>query len=1036
MKWINLRQSLMCGCAVFLTLTLMPALSGHAAKTHEIRNPRIMVLHSYHAGFSWSDNLTRGITSVIEREAPEVEILIEYMDVKRIRTREYLRSLGEFYRQKYENQKIDVVISADDHALNFLLDEGRDLFPGAPIVFCAVNGYDPAKHKGNGRSVTGVVESIDIRGTLELILKLHPDVKEIAYITDGSLTGRALKSSAENVFKDYESRLRFKYIEHHSMDQLRREVSALKTGTVVFVFIFSRDRLGRIWSNEYNLERMASQCAVPIYSMWEFYLGHGIVGGLLTRGMAHGEKAAQMALAVLRGKDAAAIPVVLTSPNQYMFDFRQLQRFGLDESALPAGSAIRFKPFSAYEKYKYLIWTIAVSGLLFLIIIAFLARDISLRRRAETLREESEKRYRSVFENAPLAGMVCDLNSRIMEWNEQAEKIFGWSRAEVVGKNIFDLIVPGEDRKRVINLVKNLFDGRVEKQVLERNLTKTGESIWCEWNNAVLRDVDGKSTAVLSLGLDITELKQAREEAARALRLLEFAIEQVPIPVIIATAPDVDIIQVNREALKLAAVQPSDETDIPWEERQHYWPAHDSDGTPIPLEDQPLTRAVKQGHTTRGLEAFLRLEGGDRWVSVSAAPLRDEDGNIMAGIIAFPDITELKQAREEAARALRLLEFAIEQVPIPVIIVSAPDVELIQANKEAMKLAAAQPSDETDILWEERQQYWPAHGLDGKPVPLEDQPLTRAVKQGQTTRGVEGVIRLEDGDHWVSASAAPLRDEDGNIMAGIIAFPDITERKLAEKKIRQLNEELEQRVAQRTAALEATNRELENFTYSVSHDLKAPLRGIDGYSRLLVEGYADKLDEEGLKFLENIRYSAEQMNQLIMDLLSYSRMERRDLQLTSVDVPAMLNFLIQAGMHDVEAAEVKIDVNIPFQEIFCDAESMRQILGNLLDNAIKFTPRDRPGARIQVFGSEDGNAWTIMVKDQGIGFDTKYADRIFGMFQRLHHSEDYPGTGIGLAMVKKAVQRMGGRVWAESELGQGASFYFQVPKPDNNNQTR
>jgi len=256
---------------------------------------------------------------------------------------------------------------------------------------------------------------------------------------------------------------------------------------------------------------------------------------------------------------------------------------------------------------------------------------------------------------------------------------------------------------------------------------------------------------------------------------------------------------------------------------------------------------------------------------------------------------------------------------------------------------------------------------------------------------------------------------------------DIRERKAAEKKLLDYKIHLENMVERRTAEIQAKNKELETFTYSVSHDLKAPLRGIDGYSRLLEEEYAKNLDEEGLVFLNNIRQSAAQMNQLIEDLLAYSRMERRDIQSVSVDLPALIDNLVSLRSHDFEQHKIQFSVDLPFVNVTCDIETLRQVLSNYLDNAVKFCRQDQQ-AVIEVGGRDNPDSWTLWVRDNGIGFNQKYETRIFEIFQRLHRTEDFPGTGVGLAIVRKAVERVGGRVWAESAPDKCATFYFEIPK--------
>jgi PAS domain S-box-containing protein len=239
--------------------------------------------------------------------------------------------------------------------------------------------------------------------------------------------------------------------------------------------------------------------------------------------------------------------------------------------------------------------------------------------------------------------------------------------------------------------------------------------------------------------------------------------------------------------------------------------------------------------------------------------------------------------------------------------------------------------------------------------------------------------------------------------------------------------ELEEKVARRTAELRDINAELKAFTYSVSHDLKAPLRGIDGYSRLLLLDHVDKMDEEGQTFLHTIRSATQQMNQLIDDLLAYSRLERRPMKTGKLNPREVVEMVIAERADELQQRQVTINVNIPCGSVTAEAEGLVGALRNLLENALKFS-RDLPAPRIEIGGRETDNTCILWVRDNGIGFDMQYHDRIFEIFQRLHRAEDYPGTGIGLAIVRKVLQRMGGRVWGDSTPGHGATFYLEVPK--------
>jgi len=254
---------------------------------------------------------------------------------------------------------------------------------------------------------------------------------------------------------------------------------------------------------------------------------------------------------------------------------------------------------------------------------------------------------------------------------------------------------------------------------------------------------------------------------------------------------------------------------------------------------------------------------------------------------------------------------------------------------------------------------------------------------------------------------------------------DITGRKEAEAAISELNNDLEKRAAQ----LEAANRELEAFSYSVSHDLRAPLRAIDGFSRILQDEYSGKLDKNGNRLLEVVRKNAQNMGQLIDDLLAFSRLGRKEIQPAQIDM-ADLAKSVFAELHSADpACRSRLEIeSIP--PALGDPALLRQVFVNLLSNAAKYS-RIKQQPIIEIGGGSKNGSNLYFVKDNGAGFDMQYADKLFGVFQRLHHPEEFEGTGVGLAIVQRIIHRHGGKVWAEGKVNDGATFYFTLPKEGN-----
>jgi PAS domain S-box-containing protein len=376
---------------------------------------------------------------------------------------------------------------------------------------------------------------------------------------------------------------------------------------------------------------------------------------------------------------------------------------------------------------------------------------------------------------------------------------------------------------------------------------------------------------------------------------------------------------------------------------------------------------------------------------------------------ANEEIDERRRVEESLRTSEARYRLLVEEAPLGIVTFD-DEAQIVQVNPAACTMLGYQA--EELIGW--------------NPLPLIDSsdharfegaftPLTA----GETMR-LEQVLIRKDGSHFpVMGSSRQMPDGRYQYI-----FQDISERRQAEEAVRALNEQLDQRVRERTAELVAANKELESFSYSVSHDLRAPLRAINGFSNLLISDYADQLPAEGLDYVNRVKENANKMASLIDDLLSFSRLGRNPLKKRRVDLRGLVVQVIEDLHSEIGNRQVKWNIEnlAPCQ---ADPVLLKQVYANLISNALKYT-RPRELAVITI-GSRLLRGQTVYhVRDNGVGFDMRYAGNLFGVFQRLHPESEFEGTGIGLAIVQRIVNRHGGRIWAEAEVDQGAAFFFTL----------
>ncbi len=1003
--------------------------------------PRILLLNSYHPQYPWTDHVVQGIKKGLRGTVAEENLHIEFMDLRRHTDDPgYQDLLYDLYFRKFRNTRFNLIICADDYALHFLEKYRAKLFPGTPVVFCGINEYDPGLQRRLG-NVTGIFEAMEVDKNLDLIIRLHPDVKRVVFLLDRTSLGAIMRRDVDQAIADHSGRgVRFEIWDDFTLPELYQRLEKLESDTVVQLVHIIADRAGNVFSYSRHTPLLDQHSPVPIYGMWGWALGNGIVGGLLTNGELHGLRTAQVAQRVLQGESAVSIPPITKAAYEPSFDYTQLQHFGISLTDLPAGSRVLGRPETFYPINKTYIWIGGAVILVLLLSLAIMASNIILR-----IQAEKELAYREALE-----GLIARISTRFVE--QPLQQIDGGIDFALEGLGRFASV----DRCYLILFSE---DGRT--------LTNTHE--WCA------EGVSSKKNSVQSLPVTqvpwfMTQIAQRQvvyvpqvnslPETAQAEKAVWFAQETqylVCVPIqsgggLIGflgfngvsreqalAKQDIDLLQTageilggaierQRAALKLRDSEEQSRTLL--ENAAEAIFMHDMAGRFLYVNPRAckylgysqqellkmkafdiqqrfsekvfdqIWQRMAPGHSEVYRSIHRRKDGSTLPVEITISAFRTGPEQRFLAVVR--DITErlkneaqLKKALAEAEAARDRTDFILKSVADGLVVVDLQG-RLTLMNRAAERIAGLRLDE---AFCRPVSSIFSEKGFTGQVFAI--------LAGAREEQSIEWVVDLPGGEQGraIQAHSAPVLSRDGELRGAIAILRDVSrERELDRMK----NE----------------------FISTAAHELRTPLTAVMGFTELLLNQARFGLDDPDRQreLLSTIFEKAQRLEEIVSELLDLSRMRYGkliSLEKACCDIPALLQRVV--GEYRYASDQHRFEVTLPEGplEILADRNKLEQVLENLLSNAVKFSPQKTP---IRVGAMVQGIRLLITVKDQGVGMAPEQLARVFDKFYRADGSNAaVPGLGLGMSIVKNIVEAHGGEIWVESELGIGTQVSFALP---------
>ncbi len=1010
-------------------IIILPASAKALVKNEKTWN--ILVLHSYHKGLSWTDSLVRGIDEGFSGPGLTLNISHEFMDTKRLFTEDYLNQLDALYRLKFKNNDIDVVLSTDDHAFNFLRLHHDTFFPGKPIVFSGVNTFNKEMLE-DYPTFTGVVEAFDIPSTLDIALRLHPKATRFVVINDQTLTGKSNIELFQKAMKTIARPMELLLLDNHTMAEVQDEVSRLDEKDIIVWLTFTADREGNYFSFRQSARMISGASKAPLYSFWDFHLGYGIVGGRLASGYFQGRKAAELALKILGGEPVGDIPVVTDSPNRYMFDFVQLERFNIDQKLLPPDSVVINRPLNFYSHYKVIVWGILAGFLALSLIIMLLLVNNSSRRSANIEITLTKNRFKRIFDDASVVLFEAEFN----DFYEELEKLKNTGIAHL---HSYFARQP-EELQRVAKLVQmqdcnraalTLYGAASREELflaIEDGLSvlsidgfnKIIEAIesdvpQLEWETVNLRlngeqmhvlismklaGASGDSRAIIISVVDVTERKRYIEELRMSENRFRTLFDSAASGIAMLDL-DGNFLRVNEACCSMFGYSRQELEQKNWRDITHSDDIHVT---------RSLITDLLEGKPIGSLEKrYIHKDGRIVWTLLNVGLNIDHAGKPLNYVTQMQDITQIKivqaQMHLKDERYRQLFEADLSGFYI-----AEPGGKVLLCNQVFAGVLGY--STVAEVV-----------GQNVAPYYRNSEFWSRLVEDLRQRKKIESneveLLRSDGRSLSILFNAIGRFDGNGQLL-------EIQGHMINISRLKKLETQLV-----RAQKMEAMGL----MAGGVAHDLNNILSGIAGYPELMLI----TLDEDSQlrKPLESIRESGLRAAAVVADLLTVAR------SVANVREVHDLHVLTKEYLNSPECWQfrslfpqisVEFESNVTGAIILCSPIHIKKCLMNLVTNGLEAIEGN---GRVVVKVSEqtvsesfDGDVFSeylvLSVYDSGLGISEEDRRHIFEPFY-TKKVMGKSGTGLGLAVVWNTVQDHDGKIKIDSN-GQGTTFNLFFPR--------